>query len=55
MGSMKTRTEDGVTIQEIVLEFGPEGRGRLNVELMIPPGEGASRCSLRRTITGAGP
>ena len=40
VGSMKTRTEDGVTIQEIVLEFGPEGRGRLNVELMIPPGEG---------------
>ena len=40
VGAMKTRTENGVTIQEIVLEFGPEHRGRLNVELLIPPGEG---------------
>ncbi len=40
VGAMKTRMENGVTIQEIVLEFGPELRGRLNLELILPPGEG---------------
>ena len=35
-----TRAEGGVTVREVRLEFGPGGRGRLRLDLLIPPGPG---------------
>jgi dienelactone hydrolase len=36
----KTRSEAGVTVQEITLAFGPQNKARLFMELLIPPGPG---------------
>jgi dienelactone hydrolase len=36
----RERVEDGVRVCELTLEFGPEHRARLRVELLIPPGPG---------------
>jgi len=36
----KERVEAGATVREVVLEFGPQHAGRLNVELIIPKGDG---------------
>lgn len=35
-----TEKEGSVTIRHVRLEFGPEHRGRLRIQLMIPPGPG---------------
>ena len=35
-----TRVEGGATVQEMVLEFGPQYRAKLHVELIIPAGSG---------------
>ena len=35
-----TRREGQVTIQDVRLDFGPERRGRLRLQLIIPPGAG---------------
>ncbi len=37
---VKTREEGGATVQEMVLEFGPQNRAKLHVELIIPRGSG---------------
>lgn len=34
------REEGGARVRDVVLEFGPERRGRLRVQLIIPPGKG---------------
>jgi dienelactone hydrolase len=36
----RERIESGVRVRELTLEFGPEHRARLRVELLIPPGGG---------------
>lgn len=40
VASQHERLEDGVRIRELVLEFGPDHRARLRVELLLPPGPG---------------
>ena len=35
-----TRDEGGVTVRDVRLEFGPEHRATLRVQVMIPPGKG---------------
>jgi dienelactone hydrolase len=35
-----TRDEGGVTVRDVRLEFGPDWRATLRVQLMIPPGKG---------------
>lgn len=37
---VQTRQEKGLTIHNLILEFGPEHRARLSMELIIPPGAG---------------
>ncbi len=37
---VKTREEGGATVQELVLEFGPQNQAKLHVELIIPKGAG---------------
>lgn len=34
------REEGGARVRDVVLEFGPERRGRLRVQVIIPPGKG---------------
>lgn len=34
------REEGGAKVRDVVLEFGPEHRGRLRVQVIIPPGKG---------------
>lgn len=34
------REEGGARVRDVVLEFGPEHRGRLRVQVIIPPGKG---------------
>ena len=34
------RMQAGARVRDVVLEFGPEHRGRLRVQVIIPPGEG---------------
>ena len=36
-----TRDENGVTVRDVRLEFGPDHRATLRVQLMIPPGQRA--------------
>lgn len=38
--SVKSREEAGALIHEVTLQFGPDSRARLNVELIIPKGTG---------------
>jgi dienelactone hydrolase len=35
-----TRQDGGVTLREVKLEFGPDHKGTLRLELLIPPGKG---------------
>jgi hypothetical protein len=37
---LKERKVGGLTEQEILLEFGPDHKGKLHITLLIPPGEG---------------
>ncbi len=37
---VSTRSEGGLTIRDVVLEFGPEHRATLRVQLILPPGAG---------------
>ena len=37
---VKTREEGGATVQELVLEFGPQHQAKLHLELIIPRGKG---------------
>lgn len=40
-GTVKSSEKQGdVTVQEVELQFGPENKGRLRLELLIPPGNG---------------
>ncbi len=34
------RKEGDVTVRDVLLEFGPDGKGTLHVQLVIPPGKG---------------
>lgn len=37
---LASRTEGDVTVRDVLLEFGPEHRAKLHVQLMVPPGKG---------------
>ena len=40
VADLKQREEGGSTVQQVVLEFGPKGLAKLNLELIIPKGDG---------------
>ena len=42
LADLKQREEGGSTVQQVVLEFGPNGAAKLNLELIIPKGESSS-------------
>ena len=40
VADIRTRQEGGSTVQDVVLEFGPKSAAKLNLELIIPKGDG---------------
>lgn len=55
VAATRERLEGGVRVRELTLEFGPDHRARLRVELLIPPGSGPFPVFITRTTTAAGP